>query len=253
MQYVRPLLALLAILCAWPAAAGAAVRIVSAVPAGPVVEGQVVDIVVETAAPADAARLTFPDLHGAFGSVSCALGRGPGARRFVLPYRPAWPGLHSLQLTVTAGACGMRPSTDGRVISLEAQPAAAPAPAVASGCAGADSAPVPRTTRATRLAVVCLLNAARAARGLPALAPNRRLRRIASRSAHRPGGRVRPGEQRTVTPGTSASNVVAAWLANEGHARDLLDPAVRRVGVAVVARFPEPLRRPETTYVVKLR
>ena len=46
--------------------------------------------------------------------------------------------------------------------------------------------------------------------------------------------------------------MVAAWLANDAHRRDLLNPAVRRIGVAVVPRFPEPLRRPETTYVVEL-
>jgi hypothetical protein len=90
------------------------------------------------------------------------------------------------------------------------------------------------------------------AAGVAALAPNRRLRRIASLSAHRPRARARAGEQRTVTPGASPRAVVAAWLSNDAHRRDLLSGAVHRVGVAVVARFPEPLRRPETTYVVEL-
>ena len=55
-----------------------------------------------------------------------------------------------------------------------------------------------------------------------------------------------------MTPEATPASVVSLWLANGGHRRDLLDPGVRRVGVAVVSRFPEPLRRPETTYVVEL-
>jgi hypothetical protein len=235
-----------------PGTASASVRIVSAAPAGPAVEGQVVDIVVETSAPVDGARLTFPDLQGSFGASLCALRGGPGSRRVVLPYRPAWAGAHSLLVSVSSGTCGLAPQTDWRLVEFEAAPAVAAATASAPGCAGADAAPIPRSMQAARLAVVCLVNAERAARGLPALAPDERLRRVASRSAHRPARRGRRGEQRAVTPGSAPSAVVTAWLANEAHARDLLDPAVRRLGVAVVARFPEPLRRPETTYVVEL-
>lgn len=248
---MRPLLALLAVLCL-PAPAPASVRILDVRPAGPVLEGQPVDLVVETDVPVDAVRLTFPDLHGAFGSTLCAL-RGPGSTRTVLPYRPGWPGRHSLQVAVTAGACGLRPRTSWRVVELEAAPAATRSPSPPAGCDGAGEPPIPRTMRASRTAVVCLLNAARAASGLAPLAADEPLRRLASRSAHRPPRRARRGEQRTVAPGDSSPGaVVSAWLANEGHRRDLLDPSVRRVGVAVVPRFPEPLRRPETTYVVEL-
>lgn len=249
---VRPLLALLVLLCL-PAGAAASVRIVSAVPAGPVVEGRAVDIVVETSVPVDAARLTFPELQGAFGSALCALRGSGGSRRVVLPYRPAWPGTHSLQVSVTAGACGLRPRTDWRLVEFEAASATAPLPSARPACRGAADAPVPRAMRALRAAVLCLVNAERAAAGAPRLRLDERLRRLASRAAHRPGRRTRRGEQRTVTPGSPPAVVVSSWLANEAHRRDLLDPRVRRAGVAVVARFPEPLRRPEATYVIGLR
>lgn len=250
---MRPLLALLFVLCLPGASAGAAVRIVSAAPEGPVVEGVPVNIVVETDVPVDGARLTFPDLQGAFGASLCALRGAGGSRRVVLPYRPGWAGVHSLVVSVATGSCGVRGGSDWRLVEFEARPAAAAVASSVPGCAGASVAPVPRTMRAARLAVVCLVNAERAARGLPALNPNRRLRRTASRSAHRPQARWRRrGEQRAVTPGSTPAAVVAAWMANEAHARDLLDPAVRRIGAAVVARFPEPLRRPETTFVVEL-
>ena len=252
-EKLRPLIAILALLAplAVPATASASVRILSAQPAGPVIAGQPVEIVVETSAPVDAARLTFPDLHGAFATTLCAL-RGPGSRRVVLPYRPAWTGTHSLQVSVSAGACGLWPDTDWRVIEFEAQPTPSPAASTEPPCEDASAPPIPRTMRAARTAVVCLLNAERRALGLPSMVADEGLRRIASRSAHRAPRRARRGEQRTVTPGTAPAAVVAAWLGNEGHRRDLLSPAVRRVGVAVVARFPEPLRRPETTYVVEL-
>jgi hypothetical protein len=249
-EKLRPLLAILAVL-AVPATAPASVRIVSAEAVGPVVAGQPAEVVVETSRPVDAARVTFPDLHGAFATTLCAL-RGRGSTRVVLPYRPAWAGTHSLLVSVSTGACGPWPDTDWRLIELEALPAPAPVASEAPPCANATAPPIPRTMRATRTAVVCLLNAERRARGLPALAADERLRRIASRSAHRAPRRSRRGEQRTVTPGTAPAAVVGAWLGNEGHRRDLLDPAVRRVGVAVLTRFPEPLRRPESTYVVEL-
>lgn len=247
---MRVLLAIIALLAA-PAAAAADVRILSAKAAGPVVEGTPVDVVVETNVPVDAARLTFPDLRGAFGTTLCAL-RGRGSTRVVLPYRAGWAGLHSLVVSVSAGACGLRADTDWRVIELEAATAAVPPAPERPPCAAAGDVPIPRTMRAARLAVVCLLNAERRSRGLPRLAHDEALRRVASRSAHRPPRRARRGEHRTVTPGTSPASVLDAWLGNRGHRRDLLDPSVRRVGVAVVVRFPEPLRRPETTYVVEL-
>ena len=247
---MRLLVAILALL-AVPPSASASVRILSAQPSGPVIEGRPAEIVVETDRPVDAARLTFPELRGAFGTTLCALW-GPGSRRVVLPYRPAWTGVHSVQVSVSAGACGLQPDTDWRVIEFEAVPAPAPAESAPVPCADADAPPIPRTMRAARTAVVCLLNVERRSRGLPALTVDERLRRVASRSAHRAPRRARRGEQRTVTPGTAPAAVMDAWLANEAHRRDLLDPTVRRVGVAVVPRFPEPLRRPETTYVVEL-
>lgn len=250
---MRPLLALVLVLCLAPAPAAAGVRILSAAPAGPVVEGVPVDIVVETDVPVDDARLTFPDLRGAFGASLCALHGSRGARRVVLPYRPGWAGVHSVVVSVATGSCGLRGGRDWRLVEFEATPATAPAPAAVPACAHAAAAPIPRTMRASRLAVVCLVNAERAVRGLPALAASERLRRIASRAAHRrQARRRRHGEQRAVTPGSTPAAVVAAWLANEAHARDLLDPRVRRIGTAVVARFPEPLRRLEATYVVEL-
>jgi len=257
---VRPLLLFIVTAAALLApAAEARVRILSAAPAGPVVAGQTVDVVVETDAPADAARLTFPDLRGAFGETLCALSGGPGTTRFVLPFRPAHEGVHELQLRVTAGACGLRPEHDERVVRLDAAPAtAAPAPATRTPpdprCPGAGEPPIPRTMRKARLAVHCLLDFARLEAGLPRLHPNRALRRLASLAAHRGDARrTRPGEQRTVTPGSTPTEVAAAWLASPAHRRDLLGPSVRRVGISVVPRFPGPFKRPETTYVVELR
>jgi hypothetical protein len=249
---MRSLLALLAVLCL-PSTAAGSVRIVSAAPAGPAVQGVTVDIVVETDVPVDGARLTFPDLQGGFAATMCALRGEPQARRMVLPYRPAWPGVHSVLVTVTTGACGRHLESAWRLVEFEAAaPPLATAAAAAAGCPDASAPPVPRSMRAARLAVLCLLNAERSRRGLPLLEPDERLRRVASRSAHRPARPVRRGEQRAVTPGSTPEAAVSAWLANEAHARDLLDPTVRRVGAAVVARFPEPMRRPETTYVVEL-
>jgi hypothetical protein len=248
---MRALLGCLVALCL-PSTAAAGVHIVSAGPAGPVVAGQPVDIVVETDQPVDGARLTLPDLHGVFGETLCALGDGPGATRFVLPYRPGWDGVHVVGVTVTAGACRLRPESDWRLLRLEAAPASSAAPEVLGSCADADAVPIPRAMRAARSAVACLLDAARVEAGLAPLARDESLRRIASRSAHRPAGRGRPGEQRTVTPGTTPRGVVAAWLSNEAHRRDLLAGSVQRLGVAVVARFPEPMRRLEATYVVEL-
>lgn len=247
---MRPLIAILA-LVAFPCTASASVRILSAQPSGPVVEGRPAQIVVETDRPVDAVRLTFPDLRGSFGTTLCAL-RGPGSTRVVLPYRPGWAGLHSLQVSVIAGACGLQPDSDWRVIEFEAHPGSAPVKPDPVACEGAEAPPIPRTMRAARTAVVCLLNAERRSRGLPALTADEGLRRIASRSAHRAPRRARRGEQRTITPGIAPAAVMEAWLADEGHRLDLLDPAIRRVGVAVIPRFPEPLRRPETTYVVEL-
>lgn len=254
MRRLLPLLFLAAGL--GPAPAEGRVRIVSAAPAGPVVAGQTVDVVVVTDAPADEARLTFPNLRGVFGETLCGLHRSPGTTRFVLPYRPAHEGVHDLQLRVTSGACGLRRRSDERVVRLFAarplrEPAVPAAPPAA--CRGADEPPVPRTMRSSRLAVHCLLDAARASAGLRGLYPNRRLRRLASLAAHRgPGHPGRPGEQRTVTPESTPAEVVRAWLASEAHRRDLLDPSARRVGISVVPRYPGPLKRPETTYVVEL-
>src|SRR5688500_10967010 len=116
---MRPLLPLLAVLCL-PSTAAATVRIVSAAPAEPAVHGVPVDIVVETDVPVDGARLTFPDLQGGFAAMMCGLRGEPGARRMVLPYRPAWSGLHSVLVTVSTGACGVHQQSAWRLVEFEA-------------------------------------------------------------------------------------------------------------------------------------
>lgn len=217
------------------------------------VVGEVVEVVV-TAAGADAARLTLPDLQGTVSARACSRAGSPPLTRFVLPYRPLWPGRHVLVATALAGACSAGVGAAWRPVVIDVAPAPARPAAATAGdrCGPAASAiPLRRHVAAAREAVLCLLAAARAARGLPALAPEEPLRALASRRAHRPRRRGLAGEQVTSVPGALATpeRVVGAWLAGDARGRDLLDPALTRIGVCVVAHR----GRLGATYVVVLR
>lgn len=250
-------------LAALAPAAAAPVEVLRAEPAGPAVVGQTVDIVVQAraaGATVDGAWLTWPDLQGELGGAACPRpgARAGAVRRFSIPYVPRWAGTHVLTVTVRAGLCGSRPTRAWRAVELEAAPPppASAGPAVRSDprCPAAGDLPLPRTMRAARLAVVCLLNGERRARGLRALRTDRTLRRAASRRAHR-GGRLRPGEQRATATASSAApeRVLATWLASDANRPGLLAVGARRVGVSVVPRPIGPLRRPGAGYVVLLR
>src|SRR5688500_7660921 len=69
------------------------------------------------------------------------------------------------------------------VTSLLAFTGAVAAPAAASACSGADSAPASLGETGTARATLCLLTSERAARGLPKLRSASRLRRAAGRHA----------------------------------------------------------------------
>jgi hypothetical protein len=257
---MRRLLAILALLIAAPPAA--ALEIVSVRVAGPAVVGEPLSVVVE-AHGAVGVGMVFPDLQGVVGESACGLRRRAGRTRFVLPYRPTWAGPHVLNVTVTAGSCTRRPRSEWRLVRLDAAEGAAQAAVARTPrCAGADRQPYPRVMRAARLALLCLLNAERAARGLAPLSAAEDLRAAASLNAHRlrRGDRVRavPGEQRAEATGelSTPRRVLETWLASDAHRRDLLSPAVSSIGVSVLATAfapTTPIPRLGAVYVVLLR
>lgn len=129
-----------------------------------------------------------------------------------------------------------------------------------------------------RHGTICLVNAERAARGLPPLRPDRRLRRMAGRHAldmvrrgyfsHRTptGGRLRDrvrasgyGRSRRWRVGenlawgrgarTRPYATVAAWMASPPHRDVILSRRYRQIGIAIVRRAPG---GPGATYVVEL-
>jgi hypothetical protein len=208
---MRTLLALAAVLAV--AAPAEAIEIESVSIRGDPVVGGVVGVVVETR-DATRVRVTFPDLHG---SVMQRIWLGPGgstsgARRFVLPYRPAWPGRHVL---VVGAKGGGRTAWRPLVVDVAEGPA--------------------EVVRGTGGSLPDLIAGARLARGLPRLLPIGRrrasLRLVASVSG----------------PVVAPSALVESWLAGDAFGA-LLDPAVRRIGVRVI----EHRRRQGATYVLRL-
>ena len=147
---------------------------------------------------------------------------------------------------------------------------AAPAHAAAADrCPDASSIPAPGTQDEASAAVVCLVNAERAQRGLHRLHGDRRLRLVATRQANdmvqrsyfshvTPGGsdfgdRVRAagygrghwwhagetlawGTQSRATPAV----IVDEWLASPHHRDILLDPQYRELAVGVAPGAPKP-------------
>jgi uncharacterized protein YkwD len=135
-----------------------------------------------------------------------------------------------------------------------------PAPAQASACADADLVPTHDTLQEVAVSAICLANEERAARALrplqwhpglhfPAMAYAERMVRegffahespeggtVADRlAAYRESGadvaeNLAWGERELAT----ARATVAGWMASEGHRANLLDPAMREVGIGVV-------------------
>lgn len=161
---------------------------------------------------------------------------------------------------------------------VPAPPALPPTPSVPA-CANATIAVSARTTARVDAAVLCLLNAQRAAHGLPPLSANRSLRHAASSFAHAmvrhrffahvsPGGSTPAsrvahtsylrgastwalGEDIAWGSGTDATPaaIVAAWMASAPHRRNILEPSFRDVGIGVRRGAPARGVRGGATYV----
>jgi len=128
--------------------------------------------------------------------------------------------------------------------------------------------PARLTGEARQATTLCLLNAERTARGLPALRVDRRLTRCAlahSRDMVKNGyfahesrsgatfdariartgwmrGRVRWGVGENLAWGSltraPARAIVAAWMGSPGHRRNILEPRFRTIGIGIVDGAP---------------
>lgn len=172
------------------------------------------------------------------------------------------------------------------LISLLGPVAADAAPARVSGhlpncsVAVAAASKAPREAPSIRLAraTVCLINHARAKRGMARLRLNRRLGRAARRHTHdmvRRGyfghvsGRGRDvvdrlygsrylGGRFSWTVGENLAwgsgrrgtpiQIFRAWMRSPGHRRNMLDPRFREMGIGVIARAPVRVGAPAATY-----
>jgi uncharacterized protein YkwD len=134
--------------------------------------------------------------------------------------------------------------------------------AAAADCAGADTPVSAASLASAKAAVLCLVNNERAARGLPVLAANDALALAAQRHtddmvardffehvapAPAPWG-AGPGERiagagydawewaENIAAGyLTPRQVMAGWMASEGHCRNILAPGVAEIGVGVAA------------------
>jgi uncharacterized protein YkwD len=153
------------------------------------------------------------------------------------------------------------------LIALQSIAHAAPRRARKAECAGAHLVPAPGNLAAIRAAVLCLHNRTRAARGLPRLDPNPRLRDAASRHSDQmvAGGffsHVTPdgddiGDRigRTGYGGNGAyslaenlgagtgelstpAEIHQAWMESPGHRANLLRRDLRDIGIGVALGMP---------------
>jgi uncharacterized protein YkwD len=162
-------------------------------------------------------------------------------------------------VTETAGAV-----VGGGAVPPVTVPAPTPLAAAATGCAKAHAQPSRLAANVARAAMLCAINRARAAHGLPAFGPERHLRRAAKGQARdmvrhhyfghqRPGGpslsdRLRSagwhgrsaGEAVAWGCGSSASaaSTVKAWLHSPPHRAILLSGGYRSAGIGVAGRAP---------------
>ncbi|MCW2966681.1 MAG: hypothetical protein JWM71_453 [Solirubrobacteraceae bacterium] len=130
----------------------------------------------------------------------------------------------------------------------------------AATCAGLDTPISAASAAAAKTAIVCMVNAERTVRGLPALTPDDRLGVSAQRHTDDmvarnffshyapapapygtdPGSRITAagydwqfyGENIAVGYVTPRA-VMTGWMASEGHCRNILDPSAEQIGVGV--------------------
>lgn len=147
----------------------------------------------------------------------------------------------------------------------------APAARAASACAYTALVPAPANLRQVRISALCLLNALRAAHGLPALRANRALVHVAGSQAHamvggnwfadvRPDGSTPLGlvAHSPYAPGSSGlavgqasawgtgiaatpARILAALAASPPHLEVMLSGEYREVGIGVLPAVPERL------------
>jgi uncharacterized protein YkwD len=165
----------------------------------------------------------------------------------------------------TAGASLLRLMS---AVLLTMTAAFSPSAAQAAGCRGADLRATPQTMRSYVRATHCLLNAQRAANGLPALHRNGRLAAAArshsgdmarrhyfdhvSPTGSTLGSRIRAagyargarswsgGETIAYATGEAATPaaIVALWMSSPPHRAEILDAGFRQVGIGVAVRTP---------------
>ena len=167
----------------------------------------------------------------------------------------------------------MRPPRANRIVLSAAAAVACLIPAPAASAAGAacpkaDELPGRMTVAEVRVATLCLINAERRQRGLKPLRQNARLAAAGKRHARdmvsfryfahnsRAGRRFSSRIQRTGYPrgrrallgenlawgtGTYASprRIVRGWMQSPGHRANILQPAFREIGIAIVAGTPK--------------
>jgi uncharacterized protein YkwD len=128
-------------------------------------------------------------------------------------------------------------------------------PARATTCPNAASTATAGNLGAMRIAVLCLVNQARTARGLPALGEDGRLDRSAQTwtATMVATGQFTHGSdfaarisatgfvwstagENIATGFPTPARVVTAWMGSEGHCRNILDPSFSAIGIGMVAR-----------------
>ena len=277
------IIGVLGVWLALPAGASAEPKIVRAGLEQSALTGSGITFAVEATDPKQGVtRMTvgLPDGGGAFGESSCRLdhkgrerhpnGLGAGSRtRFAFPWVPTVTGEQTLDVTITAGACGLHPESVRKQVKVKvglADLPALPGPKVKArpaqtGCPAVNVVPARGTIPQVRAAVLCLLNVQRAARRLPLLRANTALRKAARRHSRdmirrsyfdhqRIGGPTLADRLRRVGywPATAGENIgmgsgplatpvnmVTAWMDSDGHRENILERRFRDLGVGVVA------------------
>jgi uncharacterized protein YkwD len=207
---------------------------------------------------------------------------------FRMPHEFLVPGRHVIVVTVVSGACEGLPRFTRRAFEIDVLPpsagssrqgratSAATSPRRAqsrSRCRDAGLRPTRRNLRRIRTATLCLVNAERRARRVPALRSSRALLRLAtghsrdmlrrSYFAHaHPGGptfaaRLKRARYRATAgenigfdvPGTP-ERIVRAWMGSPPHRANILSRKFRSAGVGVLVDKPIDPQRPGATYTL---
>lgn len=188
------------------------------------------------------------------------------------------PRLTTLLAAACLSAAALLPASAGADV-LPPLPVPLPPTPQAPGCADAAIAVSARSIARVDGAVICLLNAQRAAHGLAPLHANASLRRAASgyatamvrdrffahvsptgstvtsrvaRTSYlRGASRWALGEDIAWGTGAEATpaGIVAAWMASAPHRRNILDPGFRDVGIGVSRGAPRRGMRGGATFV----